>query len=157
MPGQRCYVASMLTRTQVARRIRRSVATVRRMEGRTLHPHIDPRGIRLFDPQEVEAESERIEESGRALDDDRHEAFSFRVGHSSDSDEAQLAETEHRLREARRKIAHLEDALERTRAEGARWRNNVEISFASFVDALGAVDDDAIDAMDELASSICRP
>lgn len=44
----------MLTRSGVAKRIGRSIATVRRMEGRSLHPTQDAHGVHWFDPQEVE-------------------------------------------------------------------------------------------------------
>jgi hypothetical protein len=43
----------MLTRIQVARRLRRSIATVRRIEGLYLHPVVDWRGVHRFYPDEV--------------------------------------------------------------------------------------------------------
>jgi hypothetical protein len=42
------------TRTHVAKRLGISIATVRRMEGRDLHPTVDQRGIRYFAVAEVE-------------------------------------------------------------------------------------------------------
>lgn len=42
-----------LTRAQVAERIGVSVPTVRRLEGTTLHPHVDAQGVHWFDPREV--------------------------------------------------------------------------------------------------------
>lgn len=44
----------MLTRGQVAKRLGKSIATVRRMEGGALHPKQDLNGIFRFDPTEVE-------------------------------------------------------------------------------------------------------
>src|ERR1051326_2865811 len=44
----------MLTRRQVARRLGKSVATVRRIEGILLEPIRDRRGIYRFDPNDVE-------------------------------------------------------------------------------------------------------
>jgi hypothetical protein len=44
----------MLTRSQVADRLGRSVATVRRLEGVVLHPSLGRRGVRLFDAHEVD-------------------------------------------------------------------------------------------------------
>ena len=44
----------VMTRQQVADRLGVSVATVRRMEGKELHPTIGINGVRLFDPKEVE-------------------------------------------------------------------------------------------------------
>jgi hypothetical protein len=42
-----------MTRGQVARYLGKSIATVRRIEGRHLHPHRDARGIFQFQPGEV--------------------------------------------------------------------------------------------------------
>lgn len=53
----------MLTRAQVAKRLGRSIATVRRLEGVALHPVLDSDGIHRFDPDEVE----RVAERGRVL------------------------------------------------------------------------------------------
>lgn len=44
----------MLTRAGVAKRIGRSIATVRRMEGSSLHPTQDADGVHWFEPREVE-------------------------------------------------------------------------------------------------------
>jgi hypothetical protein len=44
----------MLTRGQVAKRLGKSIATVRRMEGNELHPERDQRGVLQFDVEEVE-------------------------------------------------------------------------------------------------------
>jgi hypothetical protein len=63
MPGQgstdgqaacACYDWTMLTRGQVAKRLGKSIATVRRMEGRALHPKRDQKGVLRFNPAEVE-------------------------------------------------------------------------------------------------------
>jgi hypothetical protein len=43
----------MLTRSGVARTLRRSIATVRRIEGTLLHPIRDARGVHLFPVAEV--------------------------------------------------------------------------------------------------------
>lgn len=44
----------MLTRGQVAKRLGKSIATVRRLEGRGLHPERDASGVLRFDTKEVE-------------------------------------------------------------------------------------------------------
>ena len=44
-----------MTRKQVAQRLGKSIATVRRIEGVLLHPRQDARGVRHFDPRAVEA------------------------------------------------------------------------------------------------------
>lgn len=54
----------MLTRSQVARRLGRSLATVRRAEGRVLHPTVDVRGVHRFDAAEVDALAARLLETG---------------------------------------------------------------------------------------------
>src|SRR5688572_24278603 len=45
----------MLTRSQVATMLGKSIATVRRMEGHELHPKRNRAGVHLFDPDEVRA------------------------------------------------------------------------------------------------------
>lgn len=45
----------MLTRSQVAKRLGKSIATVRRLEGSALHPIQDRDGVHRFDAREVDA------------------------------------------------------------------------------------------------------
>jgi len=52
-----------MTRGQVARYLGKSIATVRRAEGRYLHPSRDTRGVFQFDPDEVR-ELRRATEGG---------------------------------------------------------------------------------------------
>lgn len=52
MPGP--AILNLVTRKQVAQRLGKSLATVRRMEGVLLHPTQDARGVNQFDPTEVE-------------------------------------------------------------------------------------------------------
>lgn len=47
-------LANGWTRSHVAKRLGVSIATVRRMEGRDLHPTLDQRGIRYFAVAEIE-------------------------------------------------------------------------------------------------------
>ncbi|MGC4088728.1 MAG: hypothetical protein QM756_12685 [Polyangiaceae bacterium] len=47
-------IESMLTRSQVAGRLGKSIATVRRLEHVYLHPRRDAHGVHRFDPDEVE-------------------------------------------------------------------------------------------------------
>lgn len=51
-----------MTRQQVAKRLGRSVATVRRLEGNRLHARQDARGVHYFDPDEVEALARDIDQ-----------------------------------------------------------------------------------------------
>jgi hypothetical protein len=53
-PLCRLQLEWMLTRTQVARRLGKSIATVRRLEGRALHPARGEHDVRLFDISEVD-------------------------------------------------------------------------------------------------------
>lgn len=50
----------MLTRSQVARRLGKSIATVRRIEGVLLRPVQDAHGVHRFDADEVDALAEDI-------------------------------------------------------------------------------------------------
>src|SRR5438093_13604502 len=57
----------MLTRGQVAKRIGRSIATVRRIEGTLLHPQRDANGVLRFAPAEVDRLAARLRHTrGRA-------------------------------------------------------------------------------------------
>lgn len=58
----------MLTRSQVAQRLRRSLATVRRLEGTVLHPQRDARGVNRFDEDEVAALAIQLAKSGSVWD-----------------------------------------------------------------------------------------
>jgi hypothetical protein len=65
MPGRvpplpACYFSTMLTRSQVARRLGKSLATVRRLEGAQLHPHVDVNGVHRFEAREVELLARRL-------------------------------------------------------------------------------------------------
>lgn len=50
----------MLRRSQVARRLHRSISSVRRLERRELFPVRDARGVHWFDEQEVDAVARRL-------------------------------------------------------------------------------------------------
>jgi len=56
----RCYTFGVLTRSGVAKCLRRSLATVRRLEGVELFPHRDLRGVHWFDEAEVRDVQRRI-------------------------------------------------------------------------------------------------
>jgi DNA-binding transcriptional MerR regulator len=108
-----------LTRSQVARRIGRTIATVRQMEEYgVLTPTMGSRGTRLFDVEEVDEVSERIECTGRALP----------AGHLDQSPAPDVDTAEHSRRqilEQTRRILELE-ARERIRhAEHDRFRENL--------------------------------
>ncbi|HKO46071.1 MAG TPA: hypothetical protein VJV79_00020 [Polyangiaceae bacterium] len=56
-----------MTRKQVAQRLGKSIATVRRIEGLLLHPRQDARGVRRFDPRAVEALAKDVAEGTVSL------------------------------------------------------------------------------------------
>jgi len=53
-------ILTVMTRKQVALRLGKSLATVRRIEGVLLHPTRDARGVHQFDDSEVEALARRV-------------------------------------------------------------------------------------------------
>lgn len=50
----------MLTRAAVAKRLGKSIATVRRLEGRALHPTVDDNGVHRFSHEEVQDLAQRV-------------------------------------------------------------------------------------------------
>jgi len=56
-----------MTRQQVAKRLGKSLATVRRLEGVRLRPTQDSRGVHHFDPDEVEALARDIDSGSVTL------------------------------------------------------------------------------------------
>jgi hypothetical protein len=138
MLGQVWYERRMLTRSQVARRIGRSVATVRRMEGTSLHPEIGPRGIRLFDVDELEDVAARIARSGRALGRDTFAHDRPRPDRQSRSySDAASGE-----------VSRLKELLAKTRETHAAWRARVEDAVEIVVAA--ATEDDVLLALEDL-------
>jgi len=66
--------AEQWTRHEVAERLRVSITTVRRMEGRELHPGVDSRGVRQFAASEVRSVAERRAQLPISKRDDEGEA-----------------------------------------------------------------------------------
>lgn len=66
----------VLTRTQVARRLGRSVATVRRIEGVLLFPATDARGVHRFRDTDVDALAENVKRGRVKLVDAMRSAYS---------------------------------------------------------------------------------
>ncbi len=148
----------MLTRGQVARRIGRSIATVRRLEGTKLHPVVNANGVRLFDPSEVSQLAREVATTGRALDGDT--PFEGPADDTEDADHEgqlrlQLRELEDQLLDERRKSAQLRRELDEQRRERQRWKADVDEACAAIVTVLdGEFDvlealDDLIDALDD--------
>src|SRR5437762_382841 len=111
-----CYIFSMMTRGQVARRLGKSVATVRRMEGSQLHPRRDAGGVLRFNPAEVE----RVARAMRQGNLSTLSSASFRTdGFESDDEILDPEEIEHRER-MKRADAESNAAAEMRRAERLR-------------------------------------
>ena len=124
----------MLTRGQVARRIGRSLATVRRLEGSKLHPLVTSNRVRLFDPKEVDQVAREVATTGRALgggtpfdaapdtdEDDEHEA----------PVNLHVRDLEGQLLEERRKNAKLQRDADDLRREHRRWKADVDEACAA--------------------------
>lgn len=114
-----------MTRKQVARRLGKSIATVRRIEGVLLHPTRDERGVHHFDPNEVEALAGEVGRGVVALSSD----FDFADRNPPPESEARsdctaCLELEQTLDAVRVKLAKQERihrlAIEQLRAERER-------------------------------------
>jgi hypothetical protein len=88
MPGHAVLPLAM-TRKQVADRLGRSLATVRRLEGTLLHPHRDVRGVHHFDREEVEALARDLDAGSVSLR--REQALPIDDGESRRADDAECA------------------------------------------------------------------
>ena len=126
----------MLTRSQVARRLGKSIATVRRMEGNELNPWKDDAGIHRFDPEEVEgaAATPRPRFSPPSTDESADNAEML------EELQSELAEAHDQIRDLRRQ---LETAQARRRqlhavvAENEQLRDALELSVKCIVEQLG--------------------
>jgi hypothetical protein len=125
----------MMTRGQVARRLGKSLATVRRMEGVQLHPWLDEHGIHRFGRAEVEtvARGESFRGPTLALELTRERrpnalaaatpsaTTALRDGPHNWADatalEARIATLEGQLLERTRELAEAHAALERVRRD----------------------------------------
>jgi hypothetical protein len=154
LPGQRWQVAcvahdarnpSMLTRSEVAKRLGKSIATVRRMEGRELQPQIDGDGVHLFDPAEVEDVARARRANARSLEpsqasDWRDWLEDTRAQREHESQ--RRAKEEHELRaeelarNARAERQRAEDERIRVAADESRQRDQLRAEAFEFVGSL---------------------
>ncbi len=144
----------MLTRSQVARRIGRSIATVRRLEGTKLHPLVTSNGVRLFDPKEVGDVAHEVATTGRALGGD----IPFEVAPDIDeqADQAslslQLRDLEGQLLEERQKNVQLQREADGLRRRQQQWKADIDDACAAVVTALeGQLNADVLEALRDLA------
>lgn len=114
----------MMTRGQVARRLGKSVATVRRLEGSLLHPRRDASGVLRFNPTEVDRVARGMRQGNL-----RPPLSSFRTDEfESDNDEDEALdpeEIEHRAK-LQRYEAETNAAAEARRAERLRLEQEEE-------------------------------
>ncbi len=148
----------MLTRRQVAGRIGRSIATVRRLEGSKLHPVVTTNGVRLFDPKEVDEVARDVATTGRALDG----GTPFEGApdaHEDDDNQAhgdlQLRDLEDQLLEERRRNARLQREADELRRKQRQWKADVDEACAAVVTALaGELNADALEALHDLDDAL---
>ena len=93
----------MLTRAAVAKRLGRSIATVRRLEGNELHPWTDERGVHRFDAAEVDELARRAQESGLTP---------FGIVAGGEGAEAALADAADQIGTLKEQLAAMEKAKE---------------------------------------------
>lgn len=115
MSPARAYNTWMLTRSGVAKRLGKSIATVRRLENVSLHPVRDARGVLRFSEAEVEQVARG--QHGRAWQPSRARAQPAR------DYEGELSERDTELEELRERMAHLEGARA---AERRRFAEQLE-------------------------------
>jgi uncharacterized protein YlxW (UPF0749 family) len=121
---------TMLTRSQVARRLGRSLATVRRAEGKALHPTVDGRGVHRFDASEVDALAARLLETGvleNSHDEDEYLEPTQRATREDD--------TARKVNELRARVAELEEAVRTAKRELEQYRTHVEEVMDEVADA----------------------
>lgn len=135
----------MLTRSQVARRIGRSLATVRRLEGKELHPRSDARGVNRFDPGEVDALAERLMETGsvpglsdggpeNCEGDWRQDAQRIReLAADVDDLRRQLSHAERKARDADHELDEYKERVARALGELARDLSEIDPDLGDFV------------------------
>lgn len=169
----------MLTRSQVARRLGKSIATVRRMEGVALHPQRDARGVQRFDPHEVERVARgrsalvlpkglaelnaflRGAASSMAEDDDEFERATPRKALVSQPQPAkpvnggELEVQRQALDQARTELRRTRRELEEARSENAELKRALRVLEdallrASGIDALEELDPELATLLDEL-------
>ncbi len=105
-----------MTRGQVAKRLGKSLATVRRIEGVLLHSTQDSQGVHRFDPDEVETLARRIEAGDVALWQSLRDAGD-RGEHSIDSEPRAAAAA---ISDLERQVEALRDQLENERVRHGR-------------------------------------
>lgn len=104
----------MLTRSGVAKRLGKSIATVRRMEGAELHPIRDARGVLRFSVGEVERVACAEQHRSRGTDRVGYSAVELRATRD------RLMRQDAELTELRHQVVALTDELNHERRRSAR-------------------------------------
>jgi len=150
----------MLTRSGVAKRLGKSLATVRRMEGVELHPTRDERGVHHFDPEEVEAVAR-----GEILTDRSHRLgapwLGERIERYEPMERVRVSSAEdverERMREQKRRAEVVRDEVAKQVLEQVA-RMERERLIADVLDTIeegdGVLDDDDIDELWEVVDAL---
>ena len=144
-----------MTRGQVAKRLGKSLATVRRIEGVLLHSVQDSYGVHRFDDAQVEALAGRLEggkitlwqalrgnadKGGSDLDFEQRDAAPV-LSNMENQVQALRNELEELRRRHRREIVALQAEHERERIEHIAERREFETDVAEFMAALNELTD----------------
>lgn len=123
----------MLTRAGVAKRLGRSLATVRRMEGTDLHPDVDDRGIHRFDPAEVEEVARR--DSSAAYSSPCMGEITAQDGEH----DAAHAAAKQRISELETRVRDADEEVQRASGDARRAARERDDMKATALEALGLV------------------
>jgi hypothetical protein len=113
----------MVTRAGVAKRLGLSIASVRRMEGRELHPWTDERGVHQFDSTEVDEVARASRDAGDRDNDNDIPPFA----------DADRSAPQHRLE---RELSKAREALHAAAGRAAQLESQTEEMRTMAVEAL---------------------
>jgi|GEM_PF-2169693 len=148
----------MLTRSQVAKRIGRSLATVRRLEGSALHPEVDSRGIHRFDEREVAAVARSVKDTGTAR---RTHTDSAPDGQEWDEVTESYQDTDtmqswrdlqKRARDAEGQLLDFQTQVELERMDFRQFKRDVDRACAGLISSLNTPSQRTQEAIAELLS-----
>jgi hypothetical protein len=132
-----------MTRRQVAQRLGKSVAAVRRLEGVLLHPATDAKGIHRFDTNEVEALVDRIGRGEVTIWHELRDSGPFCLGESAEQKAepcsrcsalaAALEESTRERDHQQRALASIREERERERVQNAADQRHLERQLSNLI------------------------
>jgi hypothetical protein len=160
MPEHLWYENKMITRKQVARRIGKSIATVRKMEGVSLQPRTDAKGVHWFDEEDVDTVAEQIAITGRALDDAPWSCSGKDYGGGGLRRRCRTTSFEAAPPRsiAAGRVAELQNQLRELRAKHAAWKQRMDRACGQLIQAVAAIDEEgwaAVAQIEELLNEPC--